>query len=322
MMCNRGLLALLLMLSISGVAFAQKDKDKKKPQPQGTPVLWQEPIDIATRNLLLGPGGESMKPDLSTVTFVKDEGGGYSTNYRIKDGAGRVWVAKIGKEAQPETAAVRLMWAVGYATEINYLVPCLVIPGAPEVSKGTVEKCEGNGYKNVKLEARPAEFDRLDNWSWSNNQFASTREFKGMLVLMSLMNNWDLKDDNNKVVFVPAGVNGRAELRYIISDLGATFGKTGGLFSRNRNAPEDYGKTKFVEGIEGRRVKLSYGGKNSGLFKNITVEDAKWIGSWLAKLSDNQISDAFKAANYSPTEVTILTRAVRDRINQLTSLPG
>ena len=322
-MGKRVWVALLLMLSICGVVFAQKNNKKKtpKPPPQGTTVLWQEPTDIASRNLLLGPGGEAMKPNLSTVTFVRDDGGNYSTNYRIKDGSGRIWIAKIGKEAQPETAAVRLMWAVGYATEINYLVPCLVIPGAPEVKKGTFERCDNKGYKNAKLEARPADFDRLDSWSWSSNQFANTSEFKGMLVLMALMNNWDLKDDNNKVVSVPAGHNGRPELRYIISDLGATFGKTGGLFSRNRNAPEDFEKAKFVEGVDGTRVKLAYSGKNSGLFKNVTVEDAKWMGGWLAKLSDNQIADAFRAANYSPAEVDILTRAVRDRINQLMSLP-
>jgi hypothetical protein len=30
-----------------------------------------------------------------------------------------VWVAKIGKEAQSETVAVRLLWGAGYETEVN-----------------------------------------------------------------------------------------------------------------------------------------------------------------------------------------------------------
>jgi hypothetical protein len=50
-----------------------------------------------------------MKPDLSRVTFIKEEKGGYSKKYRIKDAQVRVWVAKLGKEAQSETAAVRLV---------------------------------------------------------------------------------------------------------------------------------------------------------------------------------------------------------------------
>ncbi|HVQ36582.1 MAG TPA: hypothetical protein VMS31_03565, partial [Pyrinomonadaceae bacterium] len=303
-------------------ALAQKDTKQKKAPPTGTPVLWQEPADLESRNLLLGPGGEMMKPDLSKVTFVRDQmGGGFSINYRVTDGAGKVWVAKLGKEAQPETASSRLVWALGYMTEINYLVPCVHIQGAPE-PRYKVKRCEGNGFANVKFEARPAGVKRLDPWSWTKNEFSGTNEFQGMVVLMSLLNNWDLKDDNNRVLYVPAGKNSQAQLQYIISDLGATFGKTGGFLSHNRNAPEDYVKSKFVEGVEGNRVKYAYGGKNAGLFKNITLEQTKWIAGLLSRLSDQQIGDAFRAANYEPAEVEVLTQAVRARIDQLVKVQG
>jgi len=317
-MGKRIILAIIL-LSVSTTGFAQKTKKKKpnKPRPQGTEVLWREPVDIESRDLFNGPGGESMKPDLSRVTFIKDQaGGGYSINYRVRDGAGKIWVAKLRAEAQPETAAVRLTWAAGYMTEINYLVPCVKIEGAPASS---VKRCEGNGFANVKFEARPKHVKRLEIWHWASNPFSGTKEFQGMIALMSLMNNWDLKDDNNKIVFVPQGPSG-PELRYILSDLGATFGKTGGFMSRTRNKPEDYTKSKFIEGVEGGRVRFSYSGKNSGLFSSITVEQAKWLGGWLARLSDKQISDAFRAANYTPDEVQLLTHAVRARINQLIAL--
>jgi hypothetical protein len=313
---------LLLLLSVSPPSLvAQKKSKTKKPPPTGTPVLWQEPTDLESRDLFEGPG-QGMKPDLSRVTFIKDQmGGGYSTNYRVRDGAGKIWVVKLGKEAQSETASVRLVWAAGYMTEINYLVPCVQIQGAPETGK-KFDRCEGKGFANVKFEARPEGVKRLDKWSWANNPFTGTKEFQGMIVLMSLLNNWDLKDDNNRILHVP-GTDGRGdELRYIISDLGATVGKTGGFLSRNRNSPESYAKTKFVEGVEGNRVKFSYGGKNSGLFSNITIEQAKWIGGLLSRLSDKQISDAFRAANYSDEDVQLLTGAVRDKINQLVNLPG
>ena len=315
-MGKRTFLAILLLgCSISGLA--QKSK-QPKPAPTGERVLWREPADIESRDLYNGSGGESKKPDLSRVTFIKDQaGGGYSINYRVRDGAGKIWVAKLRAEAQPETAAVRLMWASGYMTEINYLVPGIRIEGAPNSS---VKKCEGGGFANVKFEARPKGVKRLTNWQWASNPFAGTKEFQGMIVLMSLMNNWDLKDDNNRILFVPKGSGGGPELQYILSDLGATFGKTGGFMSRSRNKPEDFAKSKFVEGVEGNRVKLSYGGKNPGLFANITVEQAKWIGSWLSRLSDKQLSDAFQAANFTPDEVQLLTTSTRARINQLVNL--
>ncbi|HZB46756.1 MAG TPA: hypothetical protein VE360_15980, partial [Pyrinomonadaceae bacterium] len=199
-------LAVIVALSVSSPTLAIQKKGKGKPAPRGTPVLWREPADIASRDLFLGPGGASMRPDVRGVTFVKEEKGGYSTKYRVKDGAGRVWVAKIGKEAQSETAAVRLVWAVGYHTEINYLVPRLTIEG-----KGT--------FENVRLEARPESVDRLDEWKWSDNPFVGTKELQGLIVLMALLNNWDIKDANNKIFYT------RGELRYVISDLGATFGR-------------------------------------------------------------------------------------------------
>ncbi|HYY57757.1 MAG TPA: hypothetical protein VE842_10525 [Pyrinomonadaceae bacterium] len=312
---------LLLILPSTGLAFEGKSKKQKAPR-EGTPVLWKEPTDIESRDLFLGPGGEAMKPDLSSVTFIRDEmAGGYSVNYRVRDGAGKIWVAKLGNEAQSEAASVRLVWAVGYMTEINYLVPCVQIKGAPEPRK-RVERCEGKGFSNVKFEARPEGVERLDKWSWANNVFTGTKEFQGMVVLMSLLNNWDLKDDNNKILFVPGSEGAPNELRYIISDLGATFGKTGGFLTHNRNQPQTFVKTKFVEKVEGDRVSFAYGGKNSGLFSNITVEQTKWIGGWLSRLSDKQIGDAFRAANYAPEEVQLLTGAVRARINQLVNVQG
>src|SRR5205807_6857018 len=103
--------AFILILSLSFSALAVQDKSKKKALPEGTPVLWREPADITSRDLFLGPGGEEMKPDLSHVTFIEDEPGGYSVKFRVRDGAGNTWVAKLGNEAQTETAAVRLVWA-------------------------------------------------------------------------------------------------------------------------------------------------------------------------------------------------------------------
>lgn len=315
-------LTIILLLGLSQIAFGVQEKSKKKkPIPQGTPVLWQDPGDISARDLTLGPGGEEMKPDVSNVTFIKDEtGDGYSVKYRVRDGAGNIWIAKVGNEARPETAAVRLAWAVGYVTEINYLYPCVQIKGATKPRKN-VDRCEGDGFANVRFEARPKDVKRLDTWSWKNNPFTGTNEFKGLIILMGLLNNWDLKDENNKILLV-SGENGENELRYIISDLGATFGKTGGPISHSRNEPEKYVKTKFVEGVEGGKVKFAYSGKNSGLFRDITVEQAKWIGDLLSRLSDQQLNDAFKAANFDEQEIQMLTEAVRARINQLVNLSG
>jgi hypothetical protein len=189
-----------------------------------------------------------------------------------------------------------------------------------------VERCEGQGFANVRFEARPEGIKRAGEWKWKRNPFVGTRQLHGLVVMMGLFNNWDIKDANNVILYVPNENKARGESQYAISDLGATFGKTGRVpffwrFTRSRNNPKDYAQARFIDKVKGNRVAFRYGGKNRGLFRNITLDQAKWIGDLLSRLSDRQIADAFRAANYSPAEVRMMAGAVRRRINELVNLP-
>lgn len=309
------LLVITLGLSTAGFAVqkkATKGTKAKKPMPAGTPVMWSEPSDIASRDLFLGSGGEAGKPDFSRITLIEKVKGGFSEKYRVRDAAGREWVAKVSREAQSEAAAVRLLWAVGYVTELTYLTPSVNIIG-----KGT--------FENVRFEARPKSVKRFDPWPWKQNPFNGKRELQGLKVMMLLLNNWDIKDENNAILHVKNGEGGRSELQYIVSDLGATFGKIGSgplwQLKRSRNNPKDYAESKFVDHVHKDRVYFHYGGKEQDLFEDISVNDVQWIAALLSRLSDKQIGDAFRAANYTPEEVDMLAGAVRSRINQLVNLP-
>ena len=304
-------LLLVLMLALPFAANGQDKKDnkdkKEKKELTGKPVMWREPANLESRNLILGAGGEEMKPDISQVTFVRDQPGGFSKKYRVKDAKGNEWVAKIGKEAQTDTAANRLVWALGYETEIAYLIPHMKIEGKGE-------------FDNVRLEARPASVKRGGNWMWENNPFQNSPEFRGLKILMVMLNNWDMKDDNNEILAMRGDTTGEGELRYIISDLGATFGKTGGFLSRSRNDVPDYVKAEFIKKVNGDVIDFSYSGKNQKLFEGLTVADARWLSNLLKRLSDDQIKDAFRSANYSAEEVDLLAGAFRERINALAKL--
>jgi len=304
------LISFALLLSITSIQTGLAKPKKKKEAVTGTPILWQHPVNISSRDLYLGPGGAAMRPDLRRITFIEEEKGGYSKKYRVRDASGREWVAKIGKEAQSETSAVRLLYGLGYLTEVNYLVPRVTIAG-----KGT--------FTNVRFEARPEGWKRVGEWKWKKNPFVGTQEFQGLKIMMALINNWDLKDSNNVILKV-RGNNGD-ELRYAISDLGATFGHASTTpmlwrFTRSRNHPMNYAKSDFFEKVKGDRVLLHFGGKNRGLIKDIRINDALWVGSLLSQLSDRQIRDAFRAANYTPGQINLLASEVRERTNELLSL--
>lgn len=271
-------------------------------------VMWS-PVNISKRDVFHGAGGKSMAPSTRTVRFIEKEKGGNNLKYRIRDARGRTWVAKIADESQAEVAANRLLYGIGYRTEIDYIAPHLNIPG-----KGR--------YTNVRLEARPTGVKRNGRWKWDANPFVGSQEFKGLRVMMALINNWDLKDDNNAILRT------KGESQFIVSDLGSSFGKLPyssapilNRFGRSVNAPVDFVNSTFIRGVEPNgEVDFFYKAKGKDLLKGITVEDARWVGGLLAELSDRQISDAFRAANYSPSEISLLTRAVRERIRSLNQL--
>jgi hypothetical protein len=298
---------LIILSLVTAEVSAQEEKKKEKKEkglPHGTAVMW-ESVNIEARDLIAGPGGEDMRPDVSRIEFIEEEKGGYNKKYRIKDAAGRVWVAKAGREAQPETAAVRLLWGLGYKTEINYLVPKLTIPGHGD-------------FENIRLEARPKDVERMGRWSWEDNPFKNSDQLQGLKIIMAMFNNWDIRDGNN--VILQKG----DEHYYAVSDLGATFGKVGSnnlpvfwRLGRSIGKPESYSESDFIKEIESGRIEFSFKGRGRKIFEDITVSHGRWTADLMMKLSDKQIEDAFRAANYPDGEIKILAEAVKAKITAL-----
>ena len=58
---------------------------------------------------------------------------------------------------------------------------------------------------------------------------------------MSLVNNWDLDQKNNSIDAMDG------ERRYVVSDVGASFGNTGNMLTRSKSAPREYADSTFIE---------------------------------------------------------------------------
>jgi hypothetical protein len=290
----------LLVVAASG-AFSQE----KPAVETGKAVLW-ESVDISQRDLYWGAGGKEMFPDLKSVKLVTRETGGNNLKYRIKDAKGGEWIVKIADEAQPEVAATRLLWALGYTTEVDYIVP-----------KFRMAQIGPNEYKNVRIEGRPENVKRLERWSWTSNPFLDTKEFNGLKILMAMINNWDLKDENTAVL------SKGGQTYYIVSDLGSSFGKlakrSDTRSGRSVNKPEHYAQSNFVKAVGDGKLEFDYVAKADHLIKGIPIEHGRWLADMLLQLTDKQISDAFRAANYSQEDAALLTTAFKARIAQLDS---
>ena len=284
------------MLAI-GLGFSQ---EKAKEAPVNA-VLW-EPVDIKGRDVFLGPGGRALVPDLKNAAMMGRQPGGNNLKYRLRDRHGNEWVAKIADESQPETAAVRLLWAIGYKTEINYLMPDLQLGSE-------------RPFSNVRLEARPKGVKRGERWMWADNPFVGTKEFAGLKIMMAMLNNWDLKDDNN-IILIQDG-----QQHYVVSDLGASFGRLAkesqSRSGRSVGDSSDYAESVFIRGVNGGVIDFAYNGMADHLIKGIKVEDGRWLADLLLQLSDRQILDAFRAANYSDEKAAIFANAFKARIDAL-----
>ena len=336
--------SLMLTTCLASPALAQTSKGSKKakePKPVGSPVLWRDPGDISTRNLKLGPGSEEMAPQ-APFTFVSESKLGASPKFRVKDARGVTWSVKMGPEAQAETVATRLVWAMGYFADEAYHYDRIEVQNLPRLTRGA-EFQTGNTVRDVRMEPRRAGVSRGAIWDWLQNPFLGQREFNGLKVLMVLVANYDTRLDNNQIYTVKNPETGALEAQYVVTDIGATFGKVGGMGGkRTKNVLEDYRATKFIESVENGMVNFDYhtkpkgaGGAFASIFgggyakrqankekamRSIPVEDARWIGTRLALLSDEQLRDAFRAAHYNDATMEGYVKILRERINMLNNL--
>lgn len=302
------------------------------------PVLWVDPGDIGSRNLLWGAGGEDHRPALP-VEFLSEAKEGTSPKFEVRDRDGKKWTAKMGLEARPETVASRLLWAVGFSANYNYFLPELEVTNMPaKLHRGRKQAGHDGHVPHVRMQTHPAHMKRVGDWNWRHNPFYGTREFNGLRVMMGLLGNWDLKDENNAIL-----ENEESGARvYEVSDVGATMGTPGKSYTdkSSKGNLSAYRHARLIAHVHSDHIDLNFPKRPplAELFpefewavffhqlslrwvgKHIPRQDAKWIGSLLAQLTPQQINDAFRAAGYSPEQIEAYSRAVQSRIEELKRL--
>jgi len=339
---HRSSLPVLLLLSFSLCLVqppARAQKSGKGKESSGAHVLWRDPGDIASRDLRYGPGSPELAP-VAPFTFVKELKAGESPKFKVRDARDVEWSVKLGPEAQAETVATRLVWAVGYFAEETYYFDEVKLENIPRLSRGR-EYVVGRMVRGARFEPDRENVVEGPEWSWRDSPFEGSREMSGLKVLMILLNNFDARKGNNHILYTDTAA-GR-EARYVVTDLGATLGRAGGLGGKRvKNDLEAFLSTKFVRGVDdddgvvefdfdtrprgfGHLSVLHpkyYRGevKKEAAMRGITVEHARWIGSLLSQLTDEQLRDAFRAASYDEATMEGYVRALRERINQLTRL--
>ena len=332
-------LPLLLTLSFSALpVLAQKEK-AVQIAPDAKPIVWTDPGDIRSRDLFYGIGTKKDVP-AGPFTFKGEDKGGTSPKFEVTDASGEDWKAKLGPETQPETAASRIMWAIGFAANENYFLREMEVPGiAGHQKRGKEFVDKSNIAHGVRLQRTPKHEKKAKQWNWSDNPVKGTREFNGLRVMMALFSNWDLKSDNNAVYVLK---DDPSKVLYGVTDLGASFGTSGKSYTEaaSKNNLKAYSKHKFISKVTPTYVDFNFPThpnisyyvplfefpfvwrqwRHRWIGRHIPIEDVKWVGSLLSQLSDGQVRDAFKAAGYTPEQVDAFSKALESRITQIAKL--
>jgi hypothetical protein len=157
--------------------------------------------------------------------------------------------------------------------------------------------------------------------------------------MMAVMNNWDLKDDNNSVY----QDNKSDRQIFLANDVGATFGTNGLSWTRavSKGNIESFKGSKFITRSTDTEVDFATPAAPAALLaetvgfgavpyakrasldwigRNIPREDARWIASLLAQLTHQQLVDAFRAGNFPPDVINLYVTLVENRIAELKAL--
>jgi hypothetical protein len=327
------MLILVLVAFPASFAAQKKAKHEDKENAANLPeTIWRDPGKMASLNLFYGAGGKRHAPDPNgTFTFLKEDMQETSPKFDVEDKRGVRWRVKLGQEPESETAATRFLWAVGYFVDEDYYLEEFKVIGVPKLHRGENFVSADGTVHRARLERKPKEVKKVGTWDWFDNPFLDRRELNGLRVMMSLLNNWDLAQSNNAIDEMGG------QRRYVVADVGATFGNTGNSITRSKSVPKDYADSAFIDNttpefidfvLHSRPFFLSalnvpnYRDRTrmEQITKHIPRADAKWLAHRLSMLSGRQIRDGFRAGGYTPEEIEVYTQAMRKRIADLAAL--
>jgi hypothetical protein len=304
-------------------------QESRRNEPSGTAVLWQDPGQISARDLFWGMGGADRAPQ-PPFTFVEEDATGTKPKVVVTDAQGMRWNIKFPgpspdkSEVHAEIAANRLTWAVGYFVEEHYFVAEGKIEGLGTLRRAAKSIAPDGTFRVARFERRPPDVVRTgQRWSFDKNPFLGSKELSGLKILTALINNWDIKSSNTDVFRVTTA-DGRAEDRYLFTDLGSTFGRMDhhtALFSkRSRWNLPDYQRHAFIDGVRSGQLDLHYIG--AAQIDRVPLDHARWFAALATQLSANQVHRAFEAAGASPEDTNRFSARVLEKIAELGSALG
>ena len=291
-------------------------------------TLWREPKPATIADWTWGPGGQEMVPQ-PPFQFVKENFGGTNPKVEVRDAAGHTWTVKFGSEVKSDTFAARLLNAVGYAAEIDFFVASGTISGVHDLKRAKHFVSKNGSFQNARFKLHHHGDGSAENraWSWVDNPFVGSHQLNGLKILVMLTSNWDTKDSregessNNEIIHPALASNSTAW--YAVTDWGASFGKTGGFFTRDRwDWIAYHAQTpKFVRLVADGKLDWGFQGKHGrDISAGVGLDDVRWLLPYLSRITIKDLEAGLTASGASVPVAEVFARCLRDRIAQLQSV--
>lgn len=299
--------------------------------PLAPAAIWREPATRAT---------PAIAPPTGPFRFLEEDFDGDSPKFLALDASGARWQVKLGPEAQAETVAVRLLDAMGFFVEETYLLQDVRVEGLEQLKRGRQFVRDTNTIAQARFEARRPEVRRGTAWDWADNPFVGSIEFDALRIMMVLFNNYDARTANNRILLVDEGDG--PEARYAVTDVGASFGRYGGLGgTRTKNDAAGYAASRFIDHVSNGMVVFGYSTHPEGWarslvilqpfyvagerkkerdLRRVPVPAARWTAGRLNRLGTAAMRSAFEDAGYTADQSTAFMHTLTGRIAALSAL--
>ena len=326
---------------------------------------------VSARGIREGPFGGVLPSKPWTVTDLKK--GGVNPGFQIKDADGRKWIVKLDPPGSPQAgsgaAAVssRLVWAAGYNISLDQTVtfrredlrfetsvakaaaddPPIAEADLVGVLARGAQGTDGRYYGSASLflpgkpagpiDLRGKRRDDPNDWYQHKNR----RELRGLYVLYSWINNWDVKDHQSLDMYGKPG-DGKGHVTHYLLDVNGSLGAGG---EGAKRLPHGYEKRVDLGWTAKRLLTLGFvvepwrrAHQETGIpsvgnfeskffhpkhwqpleqvapFRAMTLRDCYWGAKLVASFSDTQIAAAIDAAGYEdPRAPAYLLRTLIER---------
>jgi hypothetical protein len=306
--------------------------------------------------LVRGPGSTE-PPDFAGATITKVKLEGVTPGLRLKDKKGDSYLIKFDSKEYPElqsgaeAISTRILYAAGYNVPENYIAVidpakldidpdvklgkepftrdalASMLKNVPQSANGTYRVLASKILKGVPKGPFPYVGLRSDD---PNDLIPHEhrRELRGLRVIASWINHWDLKEMNTLDMYVNEG--GQKFLRHFLIDFGSSLGGGKNPLEYFHGREYSFDTKNILKEIFSLGLYVTPDEKSTPLvfpevgifsandfdpeewepsvhvmpFDNMTREDAFWATRIILSFSDKELLSLVKTAQYSNPKVT------------------